>query len=378
MKSESLAWNADGRTALVTGANRGIGQEIARQLAEAGIAVVVGSRNLSAGQTAARALGPGVRAEQLDVSDADSVVACERRLADAGIDVDILVNNAGLYTTTSLLTIDERALDEALQANFIGAWRTARAFVPGMRARGWGRVVNVSTDYGPFAERPPEDGAYGLAKTSLNVLTRMIAAEAGARVKVNAMFPGLGGDANGRQQRAALSARGSRHDSVAGDPPRRRSNRRLLLRPPTDSMVTITRSVMIARGCVRLARHPQCWAREQRCGTSQSSSSCSDSRTYRRDAAMPARYWRTPIRVTPDRWLLFVPGAHKHRRAVDRSRVCSARKGATRRQRSGRAGAAPTGTSSHAGGTANTRSNMQAGLAVPRGKRPEIRQIRVF
>jgi NAD(P)-dependent dehydrogenase (short-subunit alcohol dehydrogenase family) len=178
------------RTALITGANRGIGHEIARQLAAAGIAVVIGSRDPTAGQVAARALGSDVRAEQLDVSDPDSVAACERRLAGAGVQVDILVNNAGLYTTTPLLAIEEPALVEALQVNFIGAWRAARAFVPGMRDRGWGRLVNVSTAYGHFAERPPQFGAYGLAKASLNVLTRMIAAEAGADVKVNAMSPG--------------------------------------------------------------------------------------------------------------------------------------------------------------------------------------------
>lgn len=178
------------RTALVTGANRGLGHEIARRLAAGGIAVVVGSRDLTAGQVAARALGPDAQAEQLDVSDPDSVAACGRRLADTGVEVDILVNNAGLYTTTPLLAIEERPLLEALQVNFIGAWRTARAFVPGMRARGWGRVVNVSTGYAHFAERPPQAGAYGLAKASLNVLTRMIAAEAGADVKVNSMSPG--------------------------------------------------------------------------------------------------------------------------------------------------------------------------------------------
>jgi NAD(P)-dependent dehydrogenase (short-subunit alcohol dehydrogenase family) len=175
---------------LISGANRGIGLEIARQLAEGGIAVIVGSREESAGEVAARGLGPDARAEQLDVSDPNTVAACERRLSDAGVEVDILVNNAGLYTTTPLLAVDERALVAALQVNFIGAWRMARAFVPGMRARRWGRVVNVSTGYAHFAERPPRAGAYGLAKASLNVLTRMIAAEAGPDVKVNSMSPG--------------------------------------------------------------------------------------------------------------------------------------------------------------------------------------------
>src|SRR5262249_27952355 len=160
----------------ITGANRGIGHEIARQLEAAGIAVVIGSRDPTAGEDAARALGSESRSEQLDVSDPRSVAACARRLADDGVESGILVNNAGLYTTTPLLTIDESQFVEALEANFVGAWRTARAFVPSMRARRWGRVVNVSTGYARFAERAPEAGAYGLAKASLNVLTRMIAA----------------------------------------------------------------------------------------------------------------------------------------------------------------------------------------------------------
>ena len=113
-----------------------------------------------------------------------------RGLAAAGIEVDVLVNNAGVYTTTALLEIDEQALLEALQVNLIGAWRTSRAFVPGMRERGWGRVVNVSTGLAHFVEGPPTAGAYGLAKAGLNVLTRMVAAEAGPHVKVNSMSPG--------------------------------------------------------------------------------------------------------------------------------------------------------------------------------------------
>jgi NAD(P)-dependent dehydrogenase (short-subunit alcohol dehydrogenase family) len=102
----------------------------------------------------------------------------------------VLVNNAGLYTTTPLLQIDEPELLEALGVNLLGAWRTSREFVPGMRERGWGRVVNLSTGYAHFADSAPQAGAYGFAKAALNVLTRMIAAEAGPDVKVNSMSPG--------------------------------------------------------------------------------------------------------------------------------------------------------------------------------------------
>jgi NAD(P)-dependent dehydrogenase (short-subunit alcohol dehydrogenase family) len=178
------------RTALVTGANREIGHEIARQLAGLGMRVVLGSRDPDAGQQAARQLDGEVRVEQLDVSGSRSVDRCAERLASAGIEIDVLVNNAGLYTTTSLLDVDERALLETLQVNLLGAWRTSRAFVPGMRERSWGRVVNVSTGYAHVAESAPQAGAYGLSKAALNALTRMIAAEAGPAVKVNTMSPG--------------------------------------------------------------------------------------------------------------------------------------------------------------------------------------------
>jgi NAD(P)-dependent dehydrogenase (short-subunit alcohol dehydrogenase family) len=178
------------RTALVTGGNRGIGREIARRLAIIGMRVVLGVRDPGAGQDRVRQLEGELHVEQLDVSQSRSVGACAERLASAGIEIDVLVNNAGLYTTTALLDVDERALLETLEVNLLGAWRTSRAFVPGMRARGWGRVVNVSTGYAHVAESAPQAGAYGLSKAALNALTRMIAAEAGPTVKVNCMSPG--------------------------------------------------------------------------------------------------------------------------------------------------------------------------------------------
>jgi NAD(P)-dependent dehydrogenase (short-subunit alcohol dehydrogenase family) len=178
------------RTALVTGANRGIGHEIARQLAARGMRVVLAARDLALGEEAAKHISDKVLVERLDVADQRSVETCATSLANAAVQIDVLVNNAGLYTTTPLLEIDESKLIESVEVNLIGAWRTSRQFVPGMRERGWGRVVNVSTGYAHISESVPHAGAYGLGKAALNVLTRMIAAEAGPRVKVNCMSPG--------------------------------------------------------------------------------------------------------------------------------------------------------------------------------------------
>ena len=181
------------RKALITGGNRGIGYEICRQLAHAGLTVILTARDAKAGAQAAASLaedGLDVRAEQLDVSEPASVAECAKRLAAAGLDIDVLVNNAAVYTTTPLLAVDEAGLLDSVQTNLLGAWRTARAFVPGMRARRWGRVVNVSTGYAHIASEAPGAGAYGLTKAGLNAFTRMIAAEAGPAVKVNCMTPG--------------------------------------------------------------------------------------------------------------------------------------------------------------------------------------------
>jgi NAD(P)-dependent dehydrogenase (short-subunit alcohol dehydrogenase family) len=177
-------------TALVTGANRGIGLEIVRQLSILDLRVVLGSRDVALGLDAAALLPGEIRVEQLDVSDPNSVERCSTRLSGAGIEVDVLVNNAGVYETTPLLEIDESRLLAALQINLLGAWRTSRAFVPAMRQRGWGRVVNVSTGYAHIAQSTPQAGAYGLSKAAMNVLTRMTAHEAGPNVKVNCMSPG--------------------------------------------------------------------------------------------------------------------------------------------------------------------------------------------
>lgn len=178
------------RTALVTGANRGIGLEVCRQLSGAGLDVVLTARDAAAGRAAAATLGAPVRVERLDVADAAGVRACAERLAADGVRVDVLVNNAGVYPTSTFFSVTEEVFVESLEVHLVGAFRTCQAFVPGMVQRGYGRVVNVSSGGGAMTDHVPEPPAYGVAKAALNALTRVVAAAVPATVKVNAMCPG--------------------------------------------------------------------------------------------------------------------------------------------------------------------------------------------
>jgi NAD(P)-dependent dehydrogenase (short-subunit alcohol dehydrogenase family) len=180
-----------GRTALVTGAARGIGLETVRQLDLAGLDVVLAARDPGRGRAAARRLGsPRIRVEELDVTDAKSVAACAQRLADDDVAVDVLVNNAGVYPTDSFFSLDEDTLRRALDVNLMGAFHTCQAFCPGMARRGWGRVVNVSSGLGALTENVPSPAAYGISKAALNALTLVVSAAVPASVKVNAVCPG--------------------------------------------------------------------------------------------------------------------------------------------------------------------------------------------
>jgi NAD(P)-dependent dehydrogenase (short-subunit alcohol dehydrogenase family) len=176
--------------ALVTGANRGIGFEAARQLARAGLDVVLTARDVDAGRAAAGDLG--VRFEQLDVSSDESVRDCAQRLARDGITADVLVNNAGILRSGGILDVDDDLVRDTLEVNLLGPLRTARAFMPGMIDRGYGRVVNVSSGSGSVTEASPYSPAYSISKAALNMLTRQLAfaAEGHGDVKVNAMCPG--------------------------------------------------------------------------------------------------------------------------------------------------------------------------------------------
>jgi NAD(P)-dependent dehydrogenase (short-subunit alcohol dehydrogenase family) len=182
------------RVALVSGGNRGIGREVARQLAALGYTVVVGSRDLARGEEAAREVGDGAVAKQLDVTDEESIERAVASIADEFGRLDVLVNNAGVEGggwSTSATDVDLDEVRDTLETNLYGAWRLTQAALPLMRRNGYGRIVNLSSGMGQLSDMGGHAPAYRVSKTGLNVLTRMLTAELGdENVLVNSCCPG--------------------------------------------------------------------------------------------------------------------------------------------------------------------------------------------
>lgn len=170
-------------TALVTGANRGIGRAIAAGLKARGCRVTLSARDEEAGRRAAFDLG--VSFARIDLLDPDSYFDA---VTQAG-GFDILVNNAGVLSDASLLS-PRSDFAEAMEVMVAAPLDLIRLNVPHWRATGWGRIVNLSSGWGAHAEGLEGPGAYGVAKAALNALTRALPRDLPPGVKVNACCPG--------------------------------------------------------------------------------------------------------------------------------------------------------------------------------------------
>jgi NAD(P)-dependent dehydrogenase (short-subunit alcohol dehydrogenase family) len=188
--------SAEERIAVVTGGNRGIGREVARQLAQRGFSVILGSRDPVAGERAAAQLagdGLAVRAHRLDVTDTATVEALAWELADRYGRLDVLVNNAAIHYDTwqRASTADLSIVAEAWDTNLMGPWRMCLALLPLLRRGEHRRIVNVSSESGSLAGMGAGTPAYSVTKAALNALTRILAAELRSDgILVNAVCPG--------------------------------------------------------------------------------------------------------------------------------------------------------------------------------------------
>ncbi|MDR3515046.1 MAG: SDR family NAD(P)-dependent oxidoreductase [Azospirillaceae bacterium] len=205
---------SDKPVALVTGANQGIGLQIAKDLVAHGFTVLVGSRNFERGEAAAKEVGPDAHALQLDVTDQASIAAAAARIRDAFGRLDVLINNAAISNTTKLpgmsiaeYTRSTRAstisLDEVRavwETNVFGVLAVYQAMLPLLRAAPAARIVNVSSGVGSltsnadptFPYRAIFGPGYAASKTALNAMTLAMAIELEPEgITVNAVSPGF-------------------------------------------------------------------------------------------------------------------------------------------------------------------------------------------
>src|SRR5512132_1053426 len=183
------------KTALITGANKGIGHEVARQLAPKGFHVFVGARNAKAGRKAAEDIAKKCGKAtflEIDVADNDSVTNAAREFSNVEDHLDVLVNNAGIIVDgdNAILEISDDMLRKTLETNTLGALRVTRAFTPLLRKSKTPRVINVSSGGGQLTGGA--DGwspAYCISKTALNGVTSQLAT-ALPKFAINSVCPG--------------------------------------------------------------------------------------------------------------------------------------------------------------------------------------------
>ncbi len=182
----------DKRIAVVTGANRGIGLEICRQLTKTGMYVILTARDAAKATAAADQIA--VESRQLDVDNDESVRTFGRWITETHGRCDVLVNNAGVMLDprgSRVLDAKIETFRATLETNLLGPLRMMQAIIPMMKKQGYGRIVNMSSGQGQLSEMGVGTPAYRVSKTALNALTRTTAADLHASgILVNAMCPG--------------------------------------------------------------------------------------------------------------------------------------------------------------------------------------------
>ena len=197
------------KIAIVTGANRGIGFEVCRQLAHLGITVVLTARDEKKGREAALKLqneGLDVLFYPLDVTSVQSILGLGEWVEKTFNRVDILINNAGILIDRgySALEADIDKIRETMETNVYGPLQLCKTLVPLMLRNGFGRIVNFSSGAGSLSRIRTGQPGYCISKASVNVITRLLANElSGTNVYVNSMDPGsVHTDMNPRGERS--------------------------------------------------------------------------------------------------------------------------------------------------------------------------------
>jgi NAD(P)-dependent dehydrogenase (short-subunit alcohol dehydrogenase family) len=184
------------RIALVTGANRGLGFETCRQLAQLGLTVILSARDLTKGEVAAKQLierGLDVMFYELDVLNQSHMNRIIRQIEQRFGRLDVLVNNAAILYDTwqSAVNAELEIVNQALVSNLFGPWKLSQLCIPLMKRNNYGRIVNVSSGAGSLHYMGSGSPAYSVSKAALNAFSRILAADLhGTGILVNSVDPG--------------------------------------------------------------------------------------------------------------------------------------------------------------------------------------------
>ena len=177
---------------LITGANRGIGKEVARQLAQEGITVLLGTRDFNKGEEAGKSIKGKVIACKLDVQNEENIISLAEYISKEFGRLDVLINNAGIgIGNKGSIDEDMKVVRDIMETNFFGAWRLSQVLYPLLRKSNSGRIVNVSSGMGALADLSGGYAGYRISKSALNALTILMANELeNSNISVNAVCPG--------------------------------------------------------------------------------------------------------------------------------------------------------------------------------------------
>lgn len=182
------------KVALVTGGNRGIGFEVVKQLVLKGYSVILTSRDRDKGLKALQkfdTLKADIIYLEMDLDNQESIQKAAQIVNERYGRLDVLINSAGIILENKKLLDDPEILERTMQTNFFGAFHVIQSFMPLMERHQFGRIVNVSSEYGALDQLSRSGvGAYKLSKYALNGLTQLVAAEASDDIKINAVDPG--------------------------------------------------------------------------------------------------------------------------------------------------------------------------------------------
>jgi NAD(P)-dependent dehydrogenase (short-subunit alcohol dehydrogenase family) len=184
------------RVALVTGANRGLGFETCRQLAQLGLIVILSARDFTKGEIAAKQLierGLDVIVYELDASNQSNMGRIAHQIEQQFGRLDVLVNNAAILYDTwqNAVNADLNVVNQALTTNLFGPWKLSQVCISLMKRNKYGRIVNVSSGAGSLHYMGSGSPAYSVSKAALNALSRILAADLhGTGILVNSVDPG--------------------------------------------------------------------------------------------------------------------------------------------------------------------------------------------